>query len=157
MAGTRGRRVGIFQKEGQLWRVFLPQCRGGLWAVGLSTAGPSPASTGHTAGSAVLAEAVVSRAAPFTLLGCTYLAISFFKYAITCPFKRSWKKTHIFNTNANHSTSCVCLAAAFLGSFADASVLNLPSPPTAVSWALVLAPALCQVFWRPPGFHPVLI
>lgn len=31
VAGTRGRRVGIFQEEGQLWRVFLPRCRGVLW------------------------------------------------------------------------------------------------------------------------------
>lgn len=87
VAGTRGRRVGIFQEEGQLRRVFLPRCRGGLRGVGLSTAGPRSAPTGHTAGLAVPAEAVVSRDAPFTLLGCRYLAITFFKYAITWLFK----------------------------------------------------------------------
>lgn len=51
------------------------------WAVEywLSAAGTSPVPTSHAASSAALVEAVVSRAASFTLLGCRYLSIPFFK------------------------------------------------------------------------------
>lgn len=136
-----------------------PATQGWPWGVGLSAAGASPPPSGLAAGSAAPAEAVVSRDPPFADLSPSLFF--FFKFTITCLFKRSVRKKkkkpkpRIFNTKANHGTSCARLAGAFPGSLAEPSVRNPPAPPRGVvgsSPGTSLVPGLLAT---PRDFPPV--